>query len=97
MKFITPAIFNRGWKLRTQTIFVLILIVVNKCLNVTHPMILKYAVDEISVGALAIWLLVAYGSVRFFTELVYNINQIIFANVSAACEVYIADLVYNHV
>jgi hypothetical protein len=34
---------------------------------------------------------------RFTADLIKNLQEVIFANVGASAEVYIADKVYNHV
>ena len=79
LKFTIPALFRQGFKIKALSIICLCLVLLNKLSNVVHPLILKYAVDEVSTGAFALWLLIAYGSTRFGTELIYNINQIVFA------------------
>ena len=77
-----------------------------KGLNVTHPIILKYAIDTIQEcldvytcpNSDRVYFLVAmYCIVRFAADFVNNIREIPFANVSASAEIYIAHMVYTQV
>ena len=105
-KFTLPFLWRGGFMIKLQTILTFILLFVSKGLNVTHPIILKYAIDEIQ-GCLdengcpnsdTVYFLVAmYCAVRFAADFVNNIREIPFANVSASAEIYIAHLVYTHV
>ena len=81
-------------------------------LNVTHPIILKFAVDDITCNSEqeqtqsgiecphshshTYFLVAMYALVRFSADFVNNIREIPFANVSASAEIYIAHLVYSH-
>ena len=42
-------------------------------------------------------LVIMYAVTRFAADLVNNIRELPFANVSAAAEIYIAHMVYNHI
>jgi ATP-binding cassette subfamily B protein len=93
-----------------QTILTFLLLFVSRGLNVSHPLILKFAVDDITCNsehqsgggdcphtAEYTYLLVAmYAVIRFLADFVNNIREIPFANVSASAEIYIAHLVYSH-
>ena len=78
-----------------------ILLVLSRGLNVLHPVILKFAIDEITAGSenhSHTYLLISmYCFVRFMADFVNNAREIPFASVSASAEIYIAHLVYNHV
>ena len=92
--------------IKLQTILTFILLFVAKGLNVTHPIILKYAIDNIQEcldvnscpNSDRVYFFVAmYCIVRFAADFVNNIREIPFANVSASAEIYIAHIVYTHV
>ena len=105
-KFTLPFLWKGGLMIKLQTILTFILLFVSKGLNVTHPLILKYAIDSIQEclddktcpNSDRVYFLVAmYCVVRFAADFVNNIREIPFANVSASAEIYIAHIVYTHV
>jgi len=105
-KFTFPFLWRGGTLIRIQTVLTFILLFVAKGLNVTHPLILKFAIDSIqecdtyegcrNTGN-TYFLVAMYCVVRFTADFVNNIREIPFANVSASAEIYIAHLVYTHV
>ena len=105
-KFTLPFLWRGGFMIRVQTVLTFILLFLSKGLNVTHPIILKYAIDSIQEcldnlncpNSDRVYFLVAiYCAVRFSADFVNNIREIPFANVSASAEIYIAHMVYGHV
>jgi len=46
-KFTMPFLWKGGFLIRLQTILTFVLLLVAKGLNVTHPLILKFAIDSI--------------------------------------------------
>lgn len=108
IKFTLPFLWKGGWWIRIQTILTFFLLIISRLLNVSHPLILKYAIDAVSCDSATdgscssdtghtYLLIVMYALVRFLADLVNNIREIPFATVSASAEIYIAHLVYNHV
>lgn len=109
MKFTFPYLWRGGFWIRVQTILTFFLLFISRGLNVSHPLILKFAVDDITCNsekgsggdcphtAEYTYILVAlYAVIRFLADFVNNIREIPFANVSASAEIYIAHLVYSH-
>ena len=47
-KFTLPYLWRGGFWIRVQTVITFVLLIVSRLLNVTHPLILKYAIDAIS-------------------------------------------------
>ena len=104
-----PFLWRGGFWIRVQTVLTFILLVLSKVLSVAHPIILKYvisavtcdtAVDPTSCGSdhhLTYILVIAYCCTRFAADLVNNIREFPFSNISAAAEIYIAHLVYQHI
>ena len=108
-KFTLPYLWRGGFWIRVQTVITFVLLIVSRLLNVTHPLILKYAIDAIScIGekperqdecashSSTYFLVAMYALVRFLADLVNNIREIPFANVSASAEIHIAHQVYSH-
>lgn len=98
-RFTLPYLWAGGFWIRVQTVVTFILLIVSRLLNVTHPLILKYAIDAIQAGdgSSNIYFLVAmYAIVRFLADFVNNAREIPFANVSASAEIHIAHKVYSH-
>jgi hypothetical protein len=88
--------------IRLQTTITFVLLVISKLFNVAHPLVLKYAIDSITMQDTwtrhqTYMLVGAYAGLRFLADFTNYIREIPFANVSASAEVYIAHLVYNHV
>ena len=105
-KFTLPFLWKGGLLIRLQTILTFILLFLSKGLNVTHPLILKYAIDNIQMCQddkdcpnrdQTYFLVAMYCAIRFTADFVNNIREIPFANVSASAEIYIAHLVYTHI
>lgn len=111
MKFTLPYLWRGGFIIRVQTVLTFVLLLVSRGLNVSHPLILKFAIDDITCtsehqgggggdcphSADYTYILVGlYAVVRFLADFVNNIREIPFANVSASAEIYIAHLVYSH-
>ena len=46
-KFTMPFLWKGGFLIRFQTVLTFILLFISKGLNVLHPLILKFAIDEI--------------------------------------------------
>jgi hypothetical protein len=44
-KFTLPFLWRGGFVIRVQTVLTFVLLFLSKGLNVTHPLILKYAID----------------------------------------------------
>ena len=88
-----------------------VLLIVSRGLNVMHPLILKFAVDDITCNSEnrlddtvcpnshshTYFLVAMYAIIRFLADFVNNVREIPFANVSASAEIYIAHLVYTHI
>lgn len=82
--------------------------VLTKLLNVTHPLILKVAIDAITCVAddsvdgtcpphQEVYFLVAlYGLTKFAAEIINYLREIPFSQVSGSAEVFIASTVYEH-
>jgi ATP-binding cassette, subfamily B, heavy metal transporter len=100
-KFTVPYVWRGGFMIRFQTVLTVLMLLLSRGLNVTHPLILKFAIDEISGvddnHGHTYMLITMYCVVRFLADFVNNIREIPFANVSASAEIYIAHLVYNHI
>ena len=105
-KFTLPYLWRGGFWIRVQTVITFVLLIVSRLLNVTHPLILKFAIDAIAcIGeartecpshSSTYFLVAMYALVRFLADLVNNIREIPFANVSASAEIHIAHQVYSH-
>ncbi len=87
-KFTVPYLWLGGFWIRVQTVITFVLLIASRLLNVTHPLILKYALDgmnNITDGASEpttghVYFLVAmYAIVRFFADFVNNAREIPFA------------------
>ena len=50
-KFTLPYLWAGGFWIRVQTVVTFVLLIVSRLLNVTHPLILKYAIDAIQPKA----------------------------------------------
>jgi hypothetical protein len=88
----------------------LLMLLLSRGLNVTHPLILKFAIDDITCNSgiadqldkcphsvsHTYFLVALYVIIRFSADFVNNIREIPFANISASAEIYIAHLVYTH-
>lgn len=108
-KFTMPFLWKGGFWIRVQTVLTFILLVISRLLNVTHPLILKYTIDAIGCDQSidptncdsdhnrTYMLIFMYAGTRYAADLVNNIRELPFANVSAAAEIYIAHMVYNHI
>ena len=97
--------------IRIQTILTFVLLLLAKGLNVMHPLILKFTIDNIQECHFAkdlplypcddvsntYFLVAMYCVVRFAADFVNNIREIPFANVSASAEIFIAHKVYTHI
>lgn len=49
-KFIFPFLWRSGAKIRFNTTMTFLLLILAKALNVTHPLILKEIIDDITLG-----------------------------------------------
>lgn len=104
-KFTVPYIWKGGFMIQLQTVLTLLMLLTSRALNVTHPLILKFAIDAITLDgkeessdhAHTYMLIAMYCVVRFLADFVNNVREIPFANVSASAEIYIAHKVYNHI
>jgi hypothetical protein len=111
MKFTMPFLWRGGFWIRVQTILTFLLLFVSRGLNVSHPLILKFAIDDITCDSenqgkegaecphsndYTYMLVALYAVIRFMADFVNNIREIPFANVSASSEIYIAHKVYSH-
>jgi ATP-binding cassette subfamily B protein len=108
-KFILPFLWKGGFLIRVQTVLTFILLFISKGLNVLHPLLLKFAIDEIQKchfinnheecpdSSHTYFLVAMYCTVKFSADFVNNIREIPFANVSASAEIFIAHLVYTHI
>ncbi len=103
-KFTMPFLWKGGFVIRIQTILTFVLLFLAKGLNVMHPLILKFTIDNIQECHFAkditdypcedesntYFLVAMYCLVRFTADFVNNIREIPFANVSASAEIFIA-------
>lgn len=102
-KFIFPFLWKGGLIIKINTILTFLLLIVTKGLNVVHPLILKYVIDDITLGtaghnqADTFFMIGMYSLTRFSADFINYIREIPFATVSASAEIYVADLVYNHI
>lgn len=105
-KFTIPFLWKGGFLIKIQTILTFILLFLAKGINVTHPIILKYTIDEVQAcldedscpnSDNVYFLVTLYCIVRFAADFANYIREIPFANVSASAEIFIAHSVYKHV
>ena len=99
LKFIIPFMWKGGCAIRFQVVLSFMMIVTSKLLNNLHPIILANIVNTITLGDMedAYMPIIYYVIVKFFSDFIYTLREIAFANVSASSEVFIAEKVYNHV
>lgn len=109
-KFTLPYLWRGGWAIRAQTVLTFVLLILSRTLNVTHPLILKMAIDNITCySSVSIpytvcedtdytyFLIAMYVGTRFMADFVNYIREIPFASISASAEIFIAHKVYTHI
>jgi ATP-binding cassette subfamily B protein len=103
-KFVLPFLWRGGLIIKINTILTILLLIAAKGMNVIHPLILKMVIDEITLGdsskstqANIFFLIGMYTLTRFSSDFINYIREIPFATVAASAEIYVADMVYNHV
>ena len=100
VKFTFPFLWKGGLKIRIYTVITLLLLVLTKMLNVTHPLILKLIIDGVTSfqDQSEIYFYIGmYALTKFSADFVNYIREVPFATVSASAETYIAHMVYNHI
>ena len=102
IKFTLPYLWTSGKLIRLQTILSIILLILSKIFSVIHPLILKQVIDLISsesgtgdVGSVSSHqttsiMIGMYVLCRFAADVVNNLREYPFSNVSANAEIYIA-------
>jgi ABC-type multidrug transport system fused ATPase/permease subunit len=97
LKFAAPALWQGSIWIKLQVIATIFLIIMAKVLNVCHPLVLKYLIDELVSGGPIYNYVALYACARLAADLTNNLREVTFAKVAANAEVYIADKVYNHI
>ena len=88
------------WHYRTRVLIALILLVASKVASVGVPIVLKWLVDRLDVKltviAVPLLLLAAYGALRISTSLFQEARQVVFARVLARTSREITLKVFSH-
>ncbi len=108
-KFTLPFLFKGTLFIKIQTLLTFLMLFLSKGLSSGNPLLLKMAVDNIQVcffdtvsskcedESKTIIFVILYVAIRFAGDLVNNLREIPFANVSASAEIYISHRVYTHI
>jgi hypothetical protein len=93
--------------LKATTVFTFFLLFASRAANITHPLILKAIIDNISCDREAddscpesdeVYVLIGlYALVKFGGDFLNYIREVPFAYISANAEKHIAKLVYGHI
>lgn len=62
--FAFPAMWSGGWQPKFQVILTFFLLLLAKCFQVAHPLILKMAIDSVLKNEDAFMILIYFGIVR---------------------------------
>ena len=97
IRFLLPLMIGDDWVSRIQLLLTVLLTLAAKVLAVIHPIVLKYIIDNLTLGISSYLLILLYFVVRLASESCNMVREVTFASISASAEVSIASRVYNHI
>ena len=95
---LLPHLWPRGKPMhRVRLVLSLVLMVVGRIANISVPLALKAAVDQVTLGRVPVVPVILYGSLRFLADTCKELRDILFSVVGAEATRSISLDVFNHV